>query len=136
MIKLWNDTELSSVTPAVLDAANGKNDGISIKAVKFGLLFHIQREEHQLGGKTCHFVHVSCSVTDNDQVTKAAKELEIGHFHIYVEEIIQALFGYDHLLIEVDMKDGIRSPVRMTLISPELDPKKYFNYTYHWFYET
>ena len=131
MTKLWNDVDLARLKPTVCEyIRNGSpSDTLKLEIEKFSLFMCIQKEEHN-GIK---LIHVSISIMDLEIVEVCMAITHSANLKRYMEEIIQACFGYDFLLIEraFDMKSMQQEQPIQTASSVSSDPSKY---VYHWFY--
>jgi len=131
MKKLWNDVNLAQMKPLVCHYIRDgcPSNLLKVSLEKFGLLVCIQKECH--GGN--NLIHVSVSM-DIGTVEPVMAILGCCNLKMYMEEVIQACFGYDFLLIEdrfeVSFPDGDISPKPASKISSNPE-----DYVYHWFYK-
>jgi hypothetical protein len=127
--KLWNNEALKQVRDKTLEALRVSQGGITIDLKDFGLFIYVMRElsEH---GKT--EIHVSVSISDFDATIRAMAKLNYGNPKAFMEEAVQASFGYQTLLIEKRFLATL-SGGSVTSGNPPTDPES--NLVYHWIYE-
>jgi hypothetical protein len=131
--KLWADSDLFPARDAVWNYLNNsvELESASINAKKFGLYIRVSREVYV--GRA--FVHVSVSVPDFDTLVVKMEEFKCCNIRAYMEEVVQACFGYDILLIE---KDFFSSPIKVLAnpitVASDL-PSSPDAYVHHWIYE-
>jgi hypothetical protein len=127
--KLWGDKDLASAKDVVWKYL-GNSEGLeSISIEKYGLYIRITKEVHA----DTPYIHTSLSISDFDVLVVKMKEFDCFNIKAFMEEVIQACFGYDTLLIE---KKFLASPMNLTKpLSAQNLPSSPDAYVYHWIYE-
>ena len=131
MKKLWNDAALAALKPDICQhVRSGATDSMTIELVTHGLFVNVQNEAHE----GIPLIHVSVSVGDEEVVRQGMQATECGDFKEYAEEVIQACFGYDFLLVEhVFEVTALRAITKRHRTRAQSDPKAL---VYHWFYKS
>jgi len=137
MKKLWDDDLFKPLRSTVLSNLGAKEDSSIDLSDAFGLFLHITRKEN---------VHVSASISNPSvlivlitrlipSVPEASRSWWRRAIKDFIEDVIQACFGYDILLIErrFAVTSGMETQVKLEFGEDTCGLSE--GYVYHWIYE-